>query len=873
MKEKKLYSSAIIPNDLYVQRDADRKLREVVSRMSKPAYISVARQMGKTNLLIQTKRALQDDDNRYIYIDITSDFNTSQDCFRYIVNQILDSNEDIDAFQEAKRNILISRKDVRINPSEEYQNEIRQILKHYKGKIVVFLDEVDDLRKHGFSDDIFGQIRKTYFINETYPVLKRVTYILSGVIDPEKLIKTKENSPFNIAIPIYLEDFNKIEFYTLMEKSDLIIEDSIKDYIFDWLKGNPRMSFEILSLIEDELIKGKIINEEVVDKIINDFYLTTFKNPPIDHIRDLVSQNSDIRKAIIKLKNGEIDEISDEIINRLYLFGITASKIDKRNLKIKNKVLEISLSDEWLENIEFEKKGYYEYGEEKIQQGKILEGIELLKEYIDNEPEGQLVSLAKYSIGKAYNTIGNFELSNDYLSKRPVEKEKHTELYYWQIFYAGINYLKLAKLEESIILFDEIITDSKIPQVVINAFINKGESCINLGKIEKEFIIDNYIIALEYLEQNSAKILEKNFLQAVIYFRLGYLKFQVSQKNEAKVFFEKALEFAKDDEKTSILLYLHNCYLDDLSKIKQIYLQLYELIINNELLFTDGVDKVMGFREPYLNIILSNLIEFKLFQEFESLSTYSILKLYKEEKNESDLWLELAIFCFRNKEFDSGEYLIDRILNKDIDDYLRLRCYRVLGIMYNNQKKYKLAVSYLDKYVNLFDSNKNFNNELMINDFDAFMVLIHYYYRLKEFDKGFHYSLLFEKYFNENLSPENKANSLIVYFYIMDFYRYSGDTIKSHIYGDKIISIVAEVRPVSDNFSYIDKKTIDSIEEQTILYIRNIKPLRQEQSVKLIREPGRNEIIKVRYRDGKEMLIKYKKVSGDIRTGKCFIIT
>lgn len=85
MKEKILYSSAIIPDELYVQRDGDRKLREVIQRMSKPAYISVARQMGKTNLLIHTKRALEDTNNRFIYIDVTSDFNTAQDCFRYIV--------------------------------------------------------------------------------------------------------------------------------------------------------------------------------------------------------------------------------------------------------------------------------------------------------------------------------------------------------------------------------------------------------------------------------------------------------------------------------------------------------------------------------------------------------------------------------------------------------------------------------------------------------------------------------------------------------------------------------------------------------------------------------------------------------------------
>lgn len=274
MKEKKLYSSAIIADELYVQRDADRKLKEVILRMSKPAYISVARQMGKTNLLIQTKRELQNETNRYVYIDITNKFETAQDCFRYIVNQILNSNEELEAFQEAKKQIDLMRQTSTNNATEEYQNEIREILKKHKGNLVVFLDEVDDLRKHAFSDDIFGQIRKTYFINETYPVLKRITYVLSGVIDPEKLIKTKENSPFNIAIPIYLEDFNQTEFYELINKSELVLENSVKEYIYDWLQGNPRMSFEILSILEDEFIAGNEITKAIVDKAINEFYLT-----------------------------------------------------------------------------------------------------------------------------------------------------------------------------------------------------------------------------------------------------------------------------------------------------------------------------------------------------------------------------------------------------------------------------------------------------------------------------------------------------------------------------------------------------------------------------------------------------------------------
>jgi hypothetical protein len=168
--------------------------------------------MGKTNMLIHAKRKLENDTHRYIFIDITNQFQTSQDCFRYIIDQIIDANENIPGFKTARNIISSGRPSVSPNPTKEYQDELRIILKEYQGELVIFLDEVDDLRKHSFSDEVFAQIRKTYFVRVTYPDFNRLSYVLSGVIDPEKLIKNKENSPFNIAIPIYLGDFTKEEF-------------------------------------------------------------------------------------------------------------------------------------------------------------------------------------------------------------------------------------------------------------------------------------------------------------------------------------------------------------------------------------------------------------------------------------------------------------------------------------------------------------------------------------------------------------------------------------------------------------------------------------------------------------------------------------
>ena len=56
----RLKPCTIIPPELYVIREADKQLRNVLHDMGRPGYILVARQMGKTNLLLNAKRELED---------------------------------------------------------------------------------------------------------------------------------------------------------------------------------------------------------------------------------------------------------------------------------------------------------------------------------------------------------------------------------------------------------------------------------------------------------------------------------------------------------------------------------------------------------------------------------------------------------------------------------------------------------------------------------------------------------------------------------------------------------------------------------------------------------------------------------------------
>lgn len=866
MKEKVLYSSAIIPNELYVERDADRKLKDIIFRMSKPAYVSVCRQMGKTNLLIHAKRLLEDENHRYVYIDITNKFDSARDCFRYIVNQVLESNEDIIEFKEAASIIHESRRNKEQTPSTEYQHEIKEILKKFKGKLIIFLDEVDDLRKHQFSDDIFGQIRKTYFINETHPVLKRITYVLSGVIDPEKLIKTKENSPFNIAIPILLGDFKLSEFKELINKSSIPLENDIINYIYDWLKGNPRMSFEILSLIEDKCIEGSIIDKDLIDKVIADFYLENFKNPPIDHIRDIVRHNSEIRKALIKLKKGQIEELSDDNINAFYLYGITSTKIRSEKPTIKNKVLELSLTDKWLENIELEKKGYYELGKEKIEEGFIREGIEYLIQYLQNEPEEDNVENSHYLIGREYNLKKEYQLSNSHLS---LVNDKAESIYYWSKFYIGINYQSLEEYELSLINFEEVISDSNIPQIISASYVNKGEIFIDSNRnLDLDKIDKHYKDTINYIEKNKDNIENVEEHLSIIYYRLGriYIDNNLSD-TKAYSYFEKCLKYSDINCQVMIYLYMNACLKDEESE--QFILESADLIKSNKLQF-DGISKVLPpFDKIQLFMLLIKLKRIKRVDYFDELITYTLEYLFSSEMKEYNLIFELSEFIINQKDYDIGEQLLTQVLKyNDIDSKTEKSSHQLLGLIQNALKNDTSAIFHLLKYVNLFNKHNNFDEKLKTIDFNAFIYVINFYRNQRNMLMAYRTASIIEKKFDNIL----KADCILILFFKLDYYSFTGDIKNIHILGERILSAIVDVKSADKTLSNIDKKGLEDIEKQTRYIIKQHKGIQNIKPINISREPGRNEYVKVKYKDGREVKTKYKKIANDIKQGICQLI-
>ena len=202
--EKILKKYKTIPEYLYVKRNADRQLEQIISDMESPGYVLVARQMGKTNLLFNAERNLENEKRIFTYIDLSNLFEEERNCYRNIIDNVIEQNEKyLEQIEPRIKEIRGSD----LEPHKEYTRSLRAILNCFPGDIIIILDEVDALRSINYSDHIFAQIRSTYFQRRPFPEYCRLTYILSRVIEPTDLIKDKNKSTFKIGEKIYHNDY------------------------------------------------------------------------------------------------------------------------------------------------------------------------------------------------------------------------------------------------------------------------------------------------------------------------------------------------------------------------------------------------------------------------------------------------------------------------------------------------------------------------------------------------------------------------------------------------------------------------------------------------------------------------------------------
>ncbi|WP_419678481.1 AAA-like domain-containing protein [Aliarcobacter lanthieri] len=490
---KKLITTTIIPEHLYIKREADKKLINNISEMGRPASILVSRQMGKTNLLLNTKRLLENELTRFVYIDLSNTtFKEIRDCFRYIIDTAIDTN--LDYFEEVEETILQNREKNRL-ANREHEQELLTLLRHSKKKIIIVLDEIDSMKKYDFSDQFFSQIRSVYFASRSnYDEFNNLTYVLSGVLEPAEIIQDKTKSPFNISDKIYLNDFTYDEFNLFIKNVEISsLNQDLIDYIYEWTSGHPRIVWDICSKLEDIYLDNKEITQEVIKDIIYNMYITHSDTPPIDNIKIIISEDLKMAQSILDIKQNIFLNISDLIKNKLYLYGIIEINYGE-DLKIKNKILEENLNDDFLNDIIYSTKTHFERAEEHFKLAKYNEAIIEYKRVLNLEEtskEERNISLINAGLCLMY--LGEFDEALKHMKNVQLDKDIDPRNYYINKSNISMCYRFLKHFEESLKGFKEVLNyDQPLSKIQTN---------LNIAGLYSEFNVKNSIEEmLRYIE-------------------------------------------------------------------------------------------------------------------------------------------------------------------------------------------------------------------------------------------------------------------------------------------------------------------------------------------------------------------------------------
>jgi hypothetical protein len=834
-----------IPEHLYVIRSADEQLERIVDEMQRPGYVLVARQMGKTNLLFNAKRTLENKDRLFVYIDLSNPFEHERDCYRNIIDNVIEPNELL--FEPVESEIYTIR-DKNLPPHKEYSNSLRVILKHFEGDVVIVLDEIDALRSAQYSDNIFAQIRSNYFSRTNFPVFERLTYILSGVIDPIELIKDRNKSPFNIGDKIYLDDFTKDEHDSFIEKSKLDISNEISNEIYNWANGSPRLTFDICSEIESVLIDGTVITIDVLDSIVRKKYLTTFDVAPVDHIRELVKSHKDVRTSLLKIINNKSNDLSDEIKKKLYLYGIIDSSFDKET-RIKNRIIANSLTEGWINSIDKQIQNQLSYGLEMIDQQKYDDAIPAFNYYlIDSEPTKDQLEICNYNLGFAYFQKKNYEKAKEYFSKKYV-----MDLYSLASkSLLGTSKLAIGESKEGIEILEVVIKSKSNDFAYRNALFHLAPLLSDrLRSIE---LFEDLYESTFYSKDNSTEAeLKKTRVLSRFYMAEIYLK--NGQKSEALKGIDEVIKDAEPTDSLYPKLLKYNLTQEKDDQIKS---DILDIILVQKSKFEAANNSPIAFCKEHFKFYLELIYEEENLAPFEELLEYAEKELYKENFDRNSLIYTVSKFS------EQGESIQKYILrtSTDISKSLLLNIHRDL-VSSTTHDPLAFMDCFNQYHILLKDSEETVTEDIRL-----------YSYAIKiNSDEG--------KYFDAlalcseidsrtcNSGDENlKSELIIIYFWFAILNMNIKNEENALDYANKTIEQVEKLK--DKKLSLIDEKGLEIVTNQ----MRGIK------NSLIVNKPfirdvkyGRNDKVTVKYSDGSIIEDKYKKLEKDIISDKCELIT
>ena len=306
-----------LKDKFYIERDEDVRLANEMKRLGSTVTIRAARQSGKSSLLVRGIQQAKQAGANTLLLDmqrVDKDHLISSDVFlRYFAEYVL-SKLSLDV------NMIDRYWQSSLSPQEKLTNLFEgQILEKIDRNLVIGMDEIDRLLETPFSSEFFGLLRSWHNLRAIDENWDKLSIAMVISTEPYYLISDANQSPFNVGVNLYLQDFKSEQVRDLNQRHGSPVDGKDFDELVKIFGGHPFLTRKAFYLLVAEKMTWQKLKDVAADE----------HGPFGDHLRRyhwMIQQDPKLKdglKCIIK-----DSRCSDELLHRLLQAGLVKASGD-----------------------------------------------------------------------------------------------------------------------------------------------------------------------------------------------------------------------------------------------------------------------------------------------------------------------------------------------------------------------------------------------------------------------------------------------------------------------------------------------------------------------------------------------------------------